>query len=129
MGILYIYLYSQPEGRLLGAGCLSYSQWVSSINLERSRHSINTFHIEMSLWGSRAWCWFYLGPGKRRVHEGPQRGFLSDAAFMVGERERKKSKAEGGRSSQLLRKVCGGEGCGCGWGDVKGKWAIDGEEP
>lgn len=94
---VFIYI-SQPEGRLLGAGCLSYSQWVSSNNLAGSRHSINTFHIEMSLRGSRAWCWFCLGPGKRRVHEGPRRGFLSDAAVMVGERE---ERVKGGGRKEL----------------------------
>lgn len=59
----------------------------------------------MSLRGSRAWCWFCLGPGKSRVHEGPRRGFLSDAALMVGERE-EKVREEGGRSSHFLRNVC-----------------------
>ena len=42
---------------------------------------------------------------------------------MVGEREGKKSKAEGGRSSQLLRKVCvwgGGVGVGGGMSGENG---------
>lgn len=81
----------------------------------------------MSLRGSRAWCWFCLGPGKRRVHEGPQRGFLSDAAVMVGERE-EKVREEGGRSSHLLRKVCVCV-CTCVGRGMSEKWAIDGEEP
>ena len=80
----------------------------------------------MSLRGSRAWCWFCLGPGKRRVHEGPRRGFLSDAAGMVGERE---ERVKGGGRKELTSSQTSVCVYVCGQGDVREKRAIAGEEP